>query len=215
MDLKISHLAQINDRVRLGKGSSIGDFVLLGAEPNSDGGDLELKIGQKANIRSHSVIYLGATIGDSFQTGHSVLIREFCTIGDGVSIGSHSIIEHHVHIANNVRIHSGAFIPEFSILEENCWIGPHVVFTNAIYPRSINVKNELRGPHILPNAKIGANATLLPGIVIGENSLVGAGSVVIRDVPAGKVVAGNPAGIIRDVQDIPAYQISKMLGNGD
>jgi acetyltransferase-like isoleucine patch superfamily enzyme len=78
-----------------------------------------------------------------------------------------------------------------------------VVLTNAKYPLSPGVKDSLVGPVVRRNAKIGANVTLLPGVVIGEGALVGAGAVVVRDVPAGTVVVGNPARVIRHVSDLP------------
>ncbi len=192
--------------VALGPNATIGAYVVLG-EPvrGFAGGEMPTVIGAGSVIRSHTVIYAGNVIGERFQSGHGVLIREMNEIGDNVSIGTHSIIEHHVKIGHGVRIHSNAFIPEYSIIEDGAWIGPCVTFTNALYPQSAGVKSRLSGPHVLARAKIGANATLLPGITIGRNALVGAGSVVLRDVPDGKVVAGNPARIIRDVQDIPAY----------
>jgi acetyltransferase-like isoleucine patch superfamily enzyme len=109
------------------------------------------------------------------------------------------VIEHNVRIEDDVRIHSQVFVPEFSTLEQECWIGPNAVLTNAKYPQSPDVKETLLGPTIGRGARIGANATILPGIRVGERSLVGAGSVVSRDVPDGVVVAGNPARIIRAV----------------
>jgi acetyltransferase-like isoleucine patch superfamily enzyme len=78
-----------------------------------------------------------------------------------------------------------------------------VVFTNAKYPLSPGVKDQLVGPVIKRGAKVGANSTLLPGVVIGENALVGAGSVVVDDVPAGAVVVGNPARVIRQISELP------------
>ncbi|MBP7355144.1 MAG: N-acetyltransferase [Longilinea sp.] len=133
------------------------------------------------------------------------MIRELNNIGDDVSIGTHSIIEHHVEIQNGVRIHSNVFVPEFSILECDAWIGPNAVLTNARYPRSTNVKNHLKGPVIRRGAMIGANTTILPGVIIGLSALIGAGSVVTRDVPDGAVVAGNPARIIKYVHEISEY----------
>jgi acetyltransferase-like isoleucine patch superfamily enzyme len=184
----------------------MGDFVVVGEPPRGrKPGELETRIGAGAVIRSHTVIYAGNRIGHNFQTGHGVLIREENEIGDDVSIGSHSVVEHHVKIANGVRLHSNVFVPEFSVLEEGCWLGPNVVVTNARYPRSHNVKEQLQGATIKRRAKIGANATLLPGVVIGENALVGAGAVVVEDVPPNAVVVGNPARVVKSVTDIEEY----------
>jgi acetyltransferase-like isoleucine patch superfamily enzyme len=193
--------------VMLGPGARIGDFVVIGEPPHARAdGELPTLIGPNALIRSHTVIYAGNRIGANFQTGHGVLVREENEIGDDVSIGSHSIVEHHVVIRSGARLHSNVFLPEYSLLEEECWLGPNVVVTNARYPRSPGVKSELRGARIQRGAKIGANATLLPGITIGENALVGAGAVVVDDVPAGAVVAGNPARVIKRIADIEAYK---------
>jgi len=192
--------------------AELGDFVVVGVPPRGyTEGQLETRFGAGVVIRSHSVIYAGNTIGAHFQAGHGVMIREFNEIGDDVSIGTHSIVEHHVKIGNGSRIHSSAFIPEYSILEEKTWVGPHVVFTNAPYPVSPSAKANLKGPHLRVGAKIGANATLLPGVVIGRNALVGAGAVVVDDVPDGKVVVGNPARIIKDIAELSAYDAEKLL----
>ena len=193
--------------VALGEDSVVEDFCILGSPPRGcDDGELPLRIGDEALIRSHTVIYAGNTIGRNFQTGNKVNIRESNTIGDNVSVGTLSVIEHHVTIGNDVRIHTQAFIPEFSVLEDGCWIGPNVVLTNAKYPQSLGAKEQLSGPVVRKCAKIGANATLLPGVVVGENALVGAGSVVTHDVAPGTVVAGNPARLIRQTSELPYSQ---------
>lgn len=185
----------------------LGEFVIVGEPPRGkQPGELATRIGAGAVVRSHSVIYAGNVIGDDFQTGHGVLVREENRIGDHVSIGSHSIVEHHVTIGSNVRLHSNVFVPEYSILEDDCWLGPNVVVTNARYPKSPTVKDELRGAHIKQGAKIGANATLLPGVTIGKYALVGAGAVVTQDVPDGAVVVGNPARVLKQVREIAAYR---------
>jgi acetyltransferase-like isoleucine patch superfamily enzyme len=195
---------KLYENVVLGEGSLVEDFCLIGTPPRgARDGEYPTRIGERAVIRSHTVIYAGNVIGKNFQTGNKVNIRESNRIGDNVSVGTLSVIEHHVEIGNNVRIHTQAFIPEFSVLEEGCWIGPNVVLTNAKYPLSPGVKEQLAGPVIRKGAKIGANATLLPGVVIGENALVGAGAVVVRDVPPGAVIAGNPGRIIRHVSELP------------
>ena len=195
---------KIYGNVHLGVGSIIEDYCIVGAPPRgARDGELATIIGEGAVIRSHGVIYAGNVIGRNFQTGNKVNIRELNRIGDNVSIGTLSVIEHHVEIGDDVRIHTQVFIPEFSVLEPGCWIGPNVVFTNAKYPLSPGVKDRLAGPVVRRGAKVGANATLLPGVVVGENALVGAGAVVVRDVPAGMVVAGNPARVIRAVAELP------------
>jgi acetyltransferase-like isoleucine patch superfamily enzyme len=205
----------IHSNVQLGDNPEIQDFVIIGVRPGSaDAAELVTQIGANALIRSHTVIYAGNKIGTNFQTGHSVMIRELNEIGDSVSIGSHSVIEHHVKIGNRARIHSNVFIPEYSVLEEDTWIGPNVVFTNALYPLSPGAKANLKGPQVLPGAKIGANATILPGVTVGRNALVGAGAVVVRDVPEGKVVVGNPARVIKIVDDLTAYNISRLVSDG-
>ncbi len=197
---------RVYPNVQIGEGAELGDFAIVGHPPRgATSGELPTVIGARAILRSHTVVYAGNRIGGDFQTGHSVLVREENEIGDEVSIGSGTVIEHHVTIGNRVRIHSQAFIPELTVLEDDCWIGPRVVMTNAIYPRGVGVKDNLRGPRVCRGAKVGANATLLPGVVIGENALVGAGAVVTRDVPPGAVVVGNPARVVAQANDL-AYE---------
>lgn len=190
--------------VRLGEDVELGEWVLIGQPARGEReGRSKTVIGARSIIRSHTVIYAGVVLGERCQTGHGTLIREHSTLGDDVSIGSHTVVEHRVTIGNGVRIHSQAFIPEFSVLEDGCWVGPNAVLTNARYPQSDRVKEELAGPTLREGAIIGANATLLPGIVIGRRALVGAGAVVTRDVPDGAVVAGNPARVIKATADLP------------
>jgi len=194
----------IRKGVDLGHNSLVEEYCILGVPPRGkDEGDLRTVIGAGAHVRSHTVIYAGNTIGKNFQTGNKVNIRELNQIGDDVSIGTLSVIEHHVTIGDKVRIHTQVFIPEYSVIEEGAWIGPHVVLTNAKYPHSPDAKSNLVGPTVKKGAKIGANATILPGVVIGEYALVGAGSVVVDDVPDKAVVVGNPARVIKQISELP------------
>lgn len=204
MTVIVHPIYRIHEGVDLGAGSILEDFTIIGAPPRGrQEGELKTVIGPGAHIRSHTVIYAGNRIGRKFETGNKVNIRESNEIGDDVSIGTLSVIEHHVKIGNKVRIHTQVFIPEYSILEDGSWLGPNVVLTNAKYPLSPEAKNSLKGPIIREGAKIGANATILPGIVVGKGALVGAGSVVVKDVPDGAVVVGNPARMIKNIRSLP------------
>lgn len=194
---------RLYQNVSVGPRSILEDFVVIGRPPKGVAdGELETRLGQEALVRSHTVIYAGNIIGDRFATGHGVLLRELNRIGNDVSIGSHSIVEHHVVIGNRVRIHSGAFIPEYSVLEDDAWIGPHVVFTNVLHPLCPEVAKCIKGPTIRSGAKVGAGATILPAVTVGEMALVAAGAVVTADVPARAVVVGNPARVVRTIDEL-------------
>ena len=185
-----------------GKDIVIEENVIIGKPPKEKVKYNKTKIGNGAIIRSGTVIYYGNQIGNNFQTGHNVLIRQNNKIGNNISVGSGSEIGFGTLIEDYARIHSGVFIPEFTILRKSCWIGPNVAITNSKYPASKHSKESLQPVEIGDKAKIGANSTVLPGVRIGKNSLIGAGSVITKDVPANSVYAGNPAKFIRSINSI-------------
>jgi acetyltransferase-like isoleucine patch superfamily enzyme len=185
--------AVVADDAVLGAGACVGPFVVVGV----DGPTEPPVIGERATIRSHSVIYRGVVLGSGVHIGHGALVREGTEAGNDVSIGSGSVVEHHVRLADGVRLHSGCFVPEHSVLHEGAWLGPGVVVTNARYPNRPETKANLEGVEVGPGAAVGAAAVLLPGVTIGEEALVGAGAVVVEDVPAGATVAGNPGRPLR------------------
>jgi len=207
----VSPLAIVHDGVEIGPGSRVDEFCVIGYPGADPAGCPPTRIGPGSTLRTGSVVYAGVTAGARLHLGHNALIRELTEIGDDASIGTATVVEHRVKIGNGVRLHSQVFVPEYSILEDLCWLGPNVVVTNARLPRSARAKEELAGVSIRRRAMIGANATLLPGITIGAGALVGAGSVVTRDVPALAVVRGAPAVVAGSVEELldaagrPAY----------
>lgn len=191
----------IHPGVTIGVDPQIGEFVVIGCLPRFEPAEDTL-IGDRARIRSHSVIYAGVQIGERFFCGHQVVIRENCRIGKGVSIGTGCVIEHHVTIEDGVRLHSSVFVPEFTVLRAGCWIGPRACLTNAKYPTLPGVKENLAGPDIGAGAIVGANVTILPGVKVGERAMIGAGAVVTEDVQAGAVVIGNPARRVKSIDEL-------------
>jgi len=147
------------------------------------------KVGRDCVIRSGTVIYETATIGDGVETGHNVLIREGSTIGERSKIGSSTQLDGTVKIGKDVNIQSNVYLPHLTVVEDGAFIAPNVCLTNDPYPPS----RRLAGVTVEKKAIIGANACIVAGVRIGENSVVGAGSVVTKDVPANIMVIGVPA----------------------
>ena len=198
MTVKISDTAIIYPNVVIGNNVVIEDYCIVGLPFSGMRGEKTI-IGEGSIIRSGTYIYAGNKIGKYFSSGNKANIRELNKIGDNVSVGTLSVIEHNVVIGNNVRIHTQVFVPEYTILKDDCWLGPNVVITNASYPNHAETKNNLKGVVIAKKAKIGANVTLLPGVRLGENCLVGAGSTVTTNIDDGVIVVGNPAKFLRKI----------------
>lgn len=205
----MQELIQIYPNVQISSPSIVESFVILG-HPLSNGTQPKLIIGSNAYIRSHSVIYAGNLIGCNFICGHGILIREDNRIGDNVSVGTHSIVEKNSQIEKNVRIHSNVYIPENCYIQEHAWIGPNAVFVNDPHPPCAKC---MRGPEIGSYSKIGANVTILDHVKIGANVLIGAGSVVTKDVPEGCVYVGNPAKYLMRIDELKCFESDKLLQN--
>jgi acetyltransferase-like isoleucine patch superfamily enzyme len=149
-------------------------------------------------------------IASDVKMGKGVRIYGFtnlygCEIGDDVKIGTFVEIQKGARIGSRCKISSHTFICEGVILEDDVFVGHNVTFINDLYPRSTNDEGQLQTEadwkcvptHIKQGASIGSGATLLCGITVGSRAVIGAGSVVTRDVPAGAIVAGNPARVLR------------------
>lgn len=148
-------------------------------------------IGCNATLRSGTILYCEVRIGDRFQCGHNVLIREKTTIGKNAAVGTATIIEGYSTIGDNARIQSRVFVPTHTTIGDDVFIGPHAVLTNDRFPPT--GKPALAGPTLKNGSVVGANATILPGVVIGAGAAVAAAAVVTRDVPPGMLAVGSPA----------------------
>lgn len=162
-----------------------------------------LVLGIGARLRSGTVIYDGTTIGQRLQTGHGVIIRECCEIGDDVSIWSNSVVDYGCKIGNRVKIHCNCYVAQYSELEDDVFLAPGVTIANDLYPGNERSAQLMAGPRVGAGAQIGVNVTILPFVRIGAGALIGAGSVVTRDIPAEAVAFGNPATVRRSVSELP------------
>lgn len=130
------------------------------------------------------------SIGADTRIWQFVVILEGAKIGNNCNICSHCFIENNVTLGDNVTIKSGVQLWDGTTLEDNVFVGPNVTFCNDKYPRSGNKHFQVLPVLVKRGATIGANATILPGITIGENSMIAAGAIVTKDVPSGMTVKG-------------------------
>lgn len=140
------------------------------------------------------------SIGEGTRVWQFSVVFQGAVIGRNCNICAHTLIESDVVIGNDVTIKSGVYIWDGITIEDKVFIGPCVAFTNDKFPRSKQYPTSFLRTVLKMGASIGANATILPGVTIGSNSMVGAGAVVTSDVPDNAVVVGNPARIIRFIE---------------
>lgn len=196
---------KIFPNVHIGEGSVVYGPCILGHPPRGKApGELPLVIGRGATIRAFTTVYAGVTIGDLFQSGHNTLIREGNVLGDDCSVGSGAILEPGNHAGDRVRIHTNAAM-EGSFMADDAYIGPGALLLDDPHAPCPRSKECVGGARIGVGALVGAGALVGPGVKVGERAVVAAGAMVTKDVPPGMVAAGNPAKIIKRVDEIECF----------
>jgi acetyltransferase-like isoleucine patch superfamily enzyme len=199
----------------LGEGCKILDYAVVGKPPTLSARSTArreelppLELGAGTIVSTGAVVFAGTNVGERVIVGDQSCVRERCTIGADVVIGRGSLVENDTSVGARTKIQANAYVTAYSLLEEDVFIAPCVVTTNDNFMGRTEERLELvKGPTIRRGARVGGGCVLLPGIEVGEEAFVGAGAVVIRDVPPRALVVGNPARQIREVPD------EELLGN--
>lgn len=205
LNVRIGDRTVIYDNVVIGDNVTIANDCVIGEPLNSYYSDRnyvnpKTVIGTNSLIRSHTIVYAGCVLGESFQSGHRVTIRENSIFGTNCSVGTLSDIQGFANFGNYCRLHSNVHIGQKSEVGNFVFIYPYVVLTNDPTPPS----EICQGPKIGNYSQIATMSVILPGVQIGEHALVGAGSIVTKNVSNYSLTVGNPAKHVKDVREIKA-----------
>jgi len=206
---EIAPTALVYPGTMIGEGCRILDYAVVGKQPvlspRSTTAQEELpplELGPGTVVSTGAVVFAGSLLGERVIVGDQACVRERCSVGDDVIIGRGSLVENDTEVGARTKIQADAYVTAYSLLEEDVFVAPCVVTANDNFMGRTERRHKLRrGPNIRRGARIGAAAVLLPGIVVGEEAFVGAGAVVLRDVPPRSVVVGNPARELREVPE--------------
>lgn len=209
-DVEIGPFAVIYKGTTLGDGVRVGAHAVLGQIPSKGktstlrlSPDLPgLSVGAGTKIGVGTVVYAGTTVGPDCFIADGAQVRERCEIGERVIVGHAATVENDCKVGSRTKIQTGAYITAHSVLEEDVFIAPMVTTTNDNYIGRTEKRFEHRkGVTVRRAGRVAAGAVILPGVEIGQEAVVAAGSVVTRDVPPFKVVMGVPARVVRDVPE--------------
>lgn len=211
---------------RIGENSKISSYSILGYPTKADliGQDVSqfsdrvkdkiikdriLEIGNNSVIRSHTVIYSHVKIGGNFNTGHHTLIREHTTIGNNCVFGSHASCDGYTKIGNRSEVGQHCMLAQSATIGSYVFIGGHTAFSDNKYIIR-KAEYDLFGAKIADYVRIGLNCIIFPDVELGENVLIGAGSVVTKNIPKNHLAYGNPIKIVRELnkEEIDLYRNS-------
>jgi acetyltransferase-like isoleucine patch superfamily enzyme len=205
--IQVAETAVVYPGTIIGDGCKILDYAVVGKQPTlgprSTARQEELpplELGPGTIVSTGAIVFAGTRIGARAIVGDQACVRERCDVGDDVVVGRGALVENDTTIGTLTKVQADAYITAYSMLEDNVFIGPCVITTNDNFMGRTEKRHALRkGPTIRRGARVGAGAVLCPAVEIGEDSFVGAGAVVVDDVPPRMVVVGNPARALREV----------------
>ena len=157
---------------------------------------MESKVVKTPRIHPTADVSAKARLGNGTSVWNQAQIRENAIIGENCNIGKDVYIDFDVRIGNNVKIQNGVSVYHGVTIEDDVFLGPHMTFTNDLYPRAFISDFKVYETLVKKGASIGAHATIICGITIGEYAMIGSGAVVTKDVPSYALVVGNPARVI-------------------
>jgi len=207
---EIHPTATVHPGTVLGVGARVLEYAVVGKQPALGPRSTAKRdalppteIGAGTIVSTGAIVFAGTTVGAGCIIGDQACVRERVTIADDVVIGRGSLVENDTTVGSGTRIQADAYVTAYSTLEEDVFIAPRVVTTNDNFMgRTEERKALMKGPTIRRGARVGGGAILCPGVEIGAEAFVGAGAVVTKDVPPGKLVVGNPARVLRDVPEV-------------
>ena len=192
----------IGGEARIQDGAIVGKPVALGPRSSASRDPVPpAEVGSGATVCAGAVIVAGATVGAGAVVGDQAHVRERAVVGEGTVVGRGTAVDNDVVIGARVRIQTNCYITAFSELEDDVFVAPGVILTNDNTMTRHGSSHPLRGATLRRACRVGGGAVLVPGVEVGEEAFVAAGSVVVRDVPARGVVMGVPARFVREVPE--------------